>query len=353
MINTHRFNVLIVDDTPENIQVAMNILKEDNYDLSFATDGEEALELVIQQPEKFHLILLDIMMPKKNGYDVCKILKENVLTRNIPIIFLTAKTDVDSISKGFSLGAADYISKPFYADELLARVKNHVGLYHAQSLLKQHNIDLETKVTFAQERFLTELEQTQRELIYMLTELMEANSDETGKHIKRVAEMSALLAKYHPALTPEDAEVLRSASPMHDIGKMTIDYEVLNKPGRYTEEEFLHMQTHTTNAYNLLKSSPRKLFKAAAIIAHEHHEKWNGKGYPRGISGTNIHIYGRIVALADVFDALTHVRCYKDAWTAEEALEYIKDHDGTQFDPELIQIFVRHFAEFKKICLDA
>lgn len=346
------FRVLIVDDTVDNIQVAMNILKEDNYDLSFAMDGKEALDMVTAEPEEYHLILLDIMMPKMNGYEVCEKLKSNLNTRDIPIIFLTAKVDVDSISKGFSLGAVDYITKPFYADELLARVKNHLSLFHAKKLLKQNNINLESKVLFSQQRFLTELEKTQQELIYMLTELMEANSDETGKHVRRVAEMSALLAKYHPALSEEDEDILRNAAPMHDIGKMTIPYEILHKPGRYTEDEFQKMKSHTSNAYNILKSSPRRLFKASAIIANEHHEKWNGKGYPRGISGSDIHIYGRVVALVDVFDALTHARCYKEAWSAEDALEYIKDHDGTQFDPELVAIFVKHFDEFKEICTE-
>lgn len=348
-----KFHVLIVDDTAENIQVAMNILKEENYDLSFAMDGKEALDIIMDDPNKFHLVLLDIMMPKMDGYAVCRALKNNLSTRNIPVIFLTAKVDVDSISEGFSAGAADYVTKPFHADELIARVRNHLGLYHARMLLQQNNIDLETKVIFSQKRFLTELEDTQRELIYMLTELMESTSDETGKHVRRVASMSALLAKHHPALSDDDVEILQSAAPMHDIGKMTIPNEVLNKPGRYTEEEFNIMKSHTTNAYNLLKQSPRKLFKAAAIIAHEHHEKWNGKGYPRGIAGPDIHIYGRVVALADVFDALTHSRCYKDAWSEEDALQYIKEHEGTQFDPELVSIFVENFEEIKSICAEA
>lgn len=197
------FHILIVDDTADNIQVAMNILKENNYDLSFAMNGQEALDMVMQNPEKYDLILLDIMMPKMDGYQVCQKLKSNLDSKDIPIIFLTAKVDIDSISKGFSLGAVDYISKPFYADELLARVKNHLNLYHAKALLRQNNIDLESKVTFSNVRFLTELERTQQELIDMLTELMEFNSDETGKHVRRVAKMSALLAKYHPALSKE------------------------------------------------------------------------------------------------------------------------------------------------------
>jgi len=136
------------------------------------------------------------------------------------------------------------------------------------------------------------------------------------------------------------------ASPMHDIGKMTVPYEILHKPGHYTEEEFETMKSHTTNAYKLLNYSERRMIKAAAIIAHEHHEKWNGKGYPRGLKGTEIHIYGRIVALADVFDALTHSRRYKDTWDIEEVVNYIVERKEIQFDPELVDIFVKHLDKF-------
>ncbi len=199
--------------------------------------------------------------------------------------------------------------------------------------MQANNISLETKIKTQHQRLLTELEENQKEIIWMLTELMEATSDETGKHIKRVAEISALLAQHHPTLSEEDVDTLFHASPMHDIGKMTVPHEILHKPGRYTEEEFIVMQSHTSNAYNLLRSSKRKLIKAAAIIAHQHHEKWNGKGYPRQLKGEEIHIYGRIVALADVFDALSHPRCYKKAWEMDEVINYIVEHSGSQFDP--------------------
>jgi len=342
-------HILIVDDVVDNIQVAMNTLKEDNYDFSFATQGTEALALIEQESAKHDLILLDIMMPGIDGYEVCQKLKENPQTRDIPVIFLTAKVDVDSISKGFSLGSVDYITKPFHADELLARVRTHLQLYRAKQLLQEHNIALESKIIYEHKRLLSELENNQKEMIWMLTELMESTSDETGKHIRRVAEICSLLAHYHPILTEEDADTLFHASPMHDIGKMTVPHEILHKPGRYNEEEFGIMKTHTSNAYKLLCCSKRKLIKSAAIIAHEHHEKWNGKGYPNQLKGNDIHIYGRIVALADVFDALTHKRCYKDAWDIESVIDYIKDHSGTQFDPELVAIMMEHIDEFKDI----
>jgi len=342
-------HILIVDDVTDNIQVAMNILKEGSYTFSFATQGEEAIELIERDFGELDLILLDIMMPGVDGFTVCKKVKANPLTAAIPIIFLTAKTDVDTIRKGFELGAVDYITKPFHADELLARVNTHAQLYQAKKVLQQNNLELTTKIQFEHKRLLSELEDNQKEMIWVLTELMEATSDETGQHIRRVAELSALLAHYHPALSDDDVEVLRYASPMHDVGKMTVPHEILHKPGRYTEEEFVAMKAHTSNAYKLLRCSDRKLMNAAAIIAHEHHEKWNGNGYPRGLKGADIHIYGRIVALADVFDALTHTRRYKDAWGIDEVITYIKDHDGTQFDPELVAIFLAHIDEFVSI----
>ncbi|MEE9339424.1 MAG: HD domain-containing phosphohydrolase [Methylococcaceae bacterium] len=347
----HTIKILIIDDVLDNIQVAMNILKEGGYDFSYATSGKEGLSLLNQKNEasEIDLILLDIMMPEVDGFEVCKQIKLNSKTKDIPIIFLTAKIDVDSLSQGFALGGSDYIYKPFHAEELLARVKMHIQFYQAKKQLEQSNMVLGKQIIFQHKRLLSELEDNQKEMIWMLTELMESTSDETGKHIKRVAESSSLLARYHPTLNSVDEQTLYHASPMHDIGKMTVPYQILHKPGSYSESEFNLMKGHTTNAYNLLAGSKRALIKAAAIIAHEHHEKWNGQGYPRQLKGTDIHIYGRIVALADVFDALTHKRCYKEAWSMDKAVEYIQEHRSTQFDPELVDIFIGHVDEFKEI----
>ena len=348
-----KIHILIIDDIVDNIQVAMNILEEDSYDLSFATQGEEALSLIKQKSSRIDLVLLDIMMPGIDGFEVCRRIKKDPQHKDIPIIFLTAKTDVDSIAQGFSLGAVDYINKPFQAEELLARVKTHTQLYRARQLLQEHNIALESKIKHVHKRLLSELEHSQHAMIQMLSSLMESTSDETGKHINRVANISALLAHYHPCLNEQDAETLFHASPMHDIGKMTIPHEILHKRGRYTEEEFNIMKAHTSNAYELLCYSDRRLIKSAAIIAYEHHEKWNGTGYPRQLKETGIHIYGRIVAIADVFDALTHARCYKEAWSIPKVIDYIKDHRGTQFDPELVDILLEHIDEFIAISRQA
>ncbi len=345
----HAERILIVDDVADNIQVAMNILQEDSYEFSFANNGSQALAILEQESSEFDLILLDVMMPGMDGYQVCRQLKTSAKWRDVPVVFLTARVDVESITKGFAAGGVDYICKPFHAEELLSRVKNHIQLYQAKLLLKQQNVTLENKAKWQKIRLLTELEENQKEMIYVLAELMEATSDETGKHIKRMAAASRLLATYYGSLNKEDAEIIFHAAPMHDIGKMTVPVEILHKPGKYTEQEFTLMKAHTTNAYKLLSGSKRKLIKAAAIIAHEHHEKWNGMGYPRGLKGTEIHIYGRIVALADVFDALTHARLYKDAWPVDEAVAYIVAQKGVQFDPALVNIFVEHLEEFVRI----
>lgn len=342
-----RYHLLIVDDVSENIQVAMNILKEGNYQFSFALNGEKALSLV--EENDFDLILLDIMMPGLNGFEVCSRLKRNPMTTDIPVIFLTAKIDIDSISQGFKLGAVDYITKPFHAEELIARVKNHLDLFTAKKLLKQHNISLQNTLINKEKRFMTELEENQKEMIYVLTELMEATSDETGRHIRRVAEYSRLLAEYYPGLSADDVEIIFHAAPMHDIGKITIPHHILNKPDKLTAEEFEIMKTHTTRAAEVMRISKRKFMKAAEIIALQHHEKWDGSGYPHGTSGDDIHIYARIVAVADVFDALTHKRVYKEAWGLDDAVNYVMEHRGSHFDPQLIDIFSEHVDEFKRI----
>lgn len=343
----HNFRILVVDDIADNIQVAMNILREDNYDLSYAMTGQGALNLL--KSTYFDLILLDIMMPDMNGFSVCEQIRKYTINRDTPIIFLTARADIDSISRGFELGAVDYIVKPFHAAELLARTRTHLELHASRLLLKQKNLTLQTRAELAEKRLLSELEQTQMEMIHVLTELMEFTSDETGKHIKRVAEYSRLLARLHECLTDEDETVIFHAAPMHDIGKVFIPENILHKPGRLSEEEMAIMRGHTSKAHDFLKSSQRRILKAADIIAWQHHEKWDGTGYPNGLAGHDIHIYGRIVALADVFDALTHKRVYKEAWPVENAVQYISGESGKHFDPYLVDLFLKNVDSFIQI----
>jgi putative two-component system response regulator len=341
------YQILIVDDVADNIQVAMNILQEENYDFSFATSGEDAY--ILLEHNKFDLVLLDIMMPGIDGFTLCEMMKKNEALKDIPVIFLTAKADVDSIAHGFRVGGVDYIVKPFRAEELIARVRNHLELYTAKEILKHNNIALQKKVVYTQKRLLSELEETQIEIIFMLSSILESISDETGQHVRRIAEMSRLLAHYHPSLSKEDEKVIYHAAPMHDVGKIVIPAAILNKPGALTEEEFELIQTHPTKAHIFLKGASRKILKAADIIAYEHHEKWDGSGYPRGLKGEEINVFGRIVALADVFDALTHDRVYKKAWSFDEAAAYIIDRSAKQFDPQVVAVFQEHLDVFRKI----
>jgi putative two-component system response regulator len=340
-------HILIVDDVSENIQVAMNILKEESYTFSFASDGQEALNLI--SSEDFDLILLDIMMPKINGYDVCSAIKKIDHAKETPVIFLTAKTDADSVAKGFEVGGVDYIIKPFHANELLARVKTHIELSESKKQLKKHAVEVENKATLQAVRLALEIEENQCEMIYILMEVMESTSDETGQHIRRVAETSKLLAQKTAYLSEEEVNIIFLASPMHDIGKIAIPKEILHKPGKLTDEEMTIMRTHAEKGAELLKNSKRRLTASASIIAHQHHEKWDGSGYPRGLKGEAIHIFGRIVALADVFDALTHKRQYKDAWSINDAIDYIKENSGSHFDPSLVNILVDNLPEFLEI----
>ncbi|WP_286235431.1 HD domain-containing phosphohydrolase [Thalassotalea sediminis] len=340
-------HILIVDDVSDNIQVAMNVLKEESYTFSFALDGEEAINLI--KNTDFDLILLDIMMPKLNGYDVCKTIKSLEAKKDIPVIFLTAKADIDAISQGFEVGGVDYITKPFHANELLSRVKTHVELSTTRKAIQKHSAEIEQKAKLQAERLVLEIEEHQCEMIYILMEVMESTSDETGQHIRRVAETCKLLAQHVDYLSDTDVNTVFLASPMHDIGKIAIPKEILHKPGKLTDDEMTIMKTHAEKGYELLSHSKRRLTTAASIIAHEHHEKWDGTGYPRGLKGEEIHIYGRIVALADVFDALTHKRQYKDAWSVEDAVNYIKENSGKHFDPMLVDILIKYLPKFMEI----
>lgn len=308
--------ILVVDDNLKNIQLGINILKEESdYNLIFATSGEQVFQRV--QEYDFDLILLDIVMHPMDGFEVCKRLKSDPKTVNIPIIFLSARNDTESLMEGFKVGGIDFITKPFNAHELKARVKTHLELkcYHDH-----------------------EVEETQKEIILTMGNICEFKSVETGNHIKRVAEISQVLAKLS-GLDDKTAHEIKWASAMHDMGKVVIPDAILNKPGKLTPEEFEIIKTHATAGYELLKHSTKKLLQCAAIIAHEHHEKWDGSGYPRGLKNEEIDIRGRIVAVADVFDALVNKRCYKDAWNFEETKKYMIENKGKHFDSRLIDIF--------------
>jgi putative two-component system response regulator len=326
--------ILIVDDTEVNIENLV-LLLEDKYELLAATDGFEALELI--EEESVDLVLLDIMMPNIDGFEVCTRIKSNPKTADIPVIFITAKTDEEAIEKAYEVGGIDYVTKPFRAKEVLSRVANHLALseqqHHLEQLVKE-----KTK----------EVIDTQKEIIFTMGVIGENRSKETGNHVKRVALYSEVLALGY-GLSAKEAERLKEVSPMHDIGKVGIADEILNKPGRFTPQEYEEMKKHTILGYDMLKGSTKELLKHALIVAYEHHEKWDGTGYPRGLKGEEIHIYGRITAIADVFDALGSNRVYKKAWEDEKIFELIKSERGKHFDPKLVDVFFENIDKILAI----
>ncbi|GKW52199.1 two-component system response regulator [Pseudoalteromonas shioyasakiensis] len=310
---SERARILVVDDEPANLKVIREVLAND-YRLSFAKSGELALQLIENEPPK--LILLDIMMPDMSGFEVCKVLKANPKTAHIPVIFVTALSHEQDESEGFALGAVDYITKPISPAIVRARVKNHLSLVQAEQLQLAH-IDL----------------------IQRLGRAAEYKDTDTGEHIARMSRYSKVLALAY-GMSEYEAEQLKQAAPMHDVGKIGIPDSVLLKPGRLNENEYEHMKQHALIGAKILENSTSPLLQLAHKLALEHHEKWDGTGYPYGLKGEEISIEGRIVTIADVFDALTSKRPYKKAWSVEEAIDLLKDEAGKHFDPQLVDLFI-------------
>jgi len=344
MNNTGKNTLLVVDDTPENIDVLRGILGTD-YTIKIANNGQLALKIAAAQSPD--LILLDVMMPGMDGYEVCRQLKGNEATRHIPIIFVTARGEEEDEALGFELGAADYIIKPVSPSIVRARVRAHLALfdqrYHLQQLVAERTGELE--------RSNRQLEQTHLVMLQQLGRAADYRDNETGMHIVRVGNFSKLLGLASGFLESQ-AELLMYASMMHDIGKIGIPDHVLLKPGKLTEEEFEVIKKHPEIGAGIIGEHDAEVLKMAKLIALGHHEKWNGQGYPHGLSGTDIPIVARIVAIADVFDALTCVRPYKTAWTVESALELIEKSAGQHFDPNLVKLFLEAEAEVRRIAIE-
>ena len=326
-MNEKKFSILVVDDVKANRVVTEKILSSEGYDVLTAEDGLKALD-ILKRDLEIDLILLDVMMPEMNGYETCRRIKSiSKKLQEIPIIFLTAVSHIEGITKGFEAGGNDYIVKPFQKIELLARVKTHLNIKYIKD---------------------KEIEQTQKELIFMLSQLTDAHSKESATHIKRVSEYAKLFALLL-GYDRKHAETFELAAAMHDIGKIGISDTILDKKGRLTEEEIHIMQRHTTIGYSILSESKRPLLRAAAIVAHQHHEKWDGTGYPQGLKGEEIHILGRVTAISDVFDALDTKRSYKEKWPLNDIFAFIKTERGRHFDPKLVDIFVDNFGLFMEI----
>lgn len=330
-------DILIVDDTIANLQLLAGMLKEEGYKVRPASSGKIALEAIAKKAPD--LILLDIKMPEMDGYEVCARLKCNPVTHHIPVLFISALTDVGDKLKAFEVGGLDYINKPFQIEEVKARVSTHLQLKGLQDHMEDKIQQGVAQIQALNE----EIIDTQCELILTLGEICETRSHETGMHVVRVAEFSFLLAKLAGC---QEADLIKNASPMHDLGKVAIPDHILNKPGKLDAEEWEIMKTHSELGYKMLSVSHRPLLNMAAIIAYQHHEKWNGAGYPQGLAGEDIHIAGRITAIADVFDALSYERCYKPAWELDRILALLKQERGAHFDPQLIDLFFDNLDSF-------
>ena len=340
-----RKRVLVVDDVRSNI-LTLNEFLKDHYTVMMATSGEKALEFCFSR-YKPHVILLDVIMSGMDGYDVCRQLKNNEETRDIPIIFITSMNEVSDEQYGLELGASDYIRKPVNPEICRIRIEHQIKLQEARSLLKDDRNHLERLVRERSE----ELNQTQDITIQCIASLAETRDNETGNHILRTRSHVTLIVKelaknplYKEELTPELIEIFGKSAPLHDVGKIGIPDSILLKPGSLTVEEFNQMKMHTVYGGDALMSAEKKLgsnsfLKHAREIAFFHHERWDGKGYPKGLKREEIPLAARIMAVADVYDALISTRCYKKAFTHSKSVEIINEGSGAQFDPLVIECF--------------
>ena len=308
-----RPRLLLVDDEPTNLQVLRGILQAD-YRLLYARDGATALKLA--REEKPDLLLLDVMMPGMSGHEVCRTLHTDPGTQSIPVVFVTALADAGYEAQGFDAGAVDYILKSVSPPVVRARVRTHLSLVR-----------------------MDELKASRLEIVQRLGRAAEYKDNETGQHVLRMSHYAQALA-LALGFDPRDAEDLLHAAPMHDVGKIGIPDHILRKPGQLTAEEWAVMRSHATIGADIIGQHDSGVLHIAAKIARSHHEKWDGSGYPDGLAGEAIPLEARIVAIADVFDALTSVRPYKAAWSVEDAVALLEREAGKQFDAALVPVFV-------------
>lgn len=349
--------ILVIDDTPDNLFLVTNLLK-DLYTVKVANSGEKALQFLNETLIAPDLILLDIMMPVLNGYDVLKKIKENPKLQNIPVVFLTAKSSVEDEKLGFDLGANDYITKPISPPILLARVKTQLENKAISDFLRDKNEFLEKEI----EKRTKDVVAIQNVTIFAMASLAETRDNETGNHIKRTSNYVKMLAKKlqnHPKfkayLTDEMIDTLYKSAPLHDIGKIGIPDHILLKPGKLTPEEFEIMKTHTTLGKEAIEHAEKELgyevdfLKTAKEIAYSHQEKYDGSGYPLGLKGDEIPISARLMSIADVYDALRSKRIYKNSLNLEMTLKIMKEGRGSHFDPDMLDAFLEIYDEFEVV----
>lgn len=327
--------ILLVDDEPANLELLIAAM-EQQYQVIIAINGERALKLAATEPQP-DLIMLDVVMPGIDGYEVCRRLKADPRTANIPVIFVTGRQAQEDEQQGLDLGAVDYITKPFSIPIVQARVRTHLALH-------DQNQELELKVRIRTEA----LQQSRLEAIQYLARAVEMKDTHTGLHVLRMSHFCRIIA-HHYSRDESWAELVFHAAPMHDVGKIGVPDSILTKPGKLDQEEWKIMQQHCMYGAKILEHPTSRIFDVAREIALSHHEKWDGSGYPLGLAGAAIPLAGRIAAIADVFDALSSKRSYKDRWPEDQAVRCILDQAGIQFDPALVAIFAEHLPEIREI----
>ena len=365
-------DVLMLDDQPENLLLLANLLGSE-FRVHPFTDPAKFMSY-IEAGKAVDLILLDIVMPGQDGYEVCRWLRSRRELEHIPVIFLTSLTSSEDESRGLALGADDYIGKPFSPAIALARVRHHLRLGRSLRIISDQNENLDEKVrertaelervNVALEAKTEELQKVQDATIIAFSSLAETRDNETGMHLRRTQNYVRALAeslRNHPrfaaALDTHTIELLYKSAPLHDIGKVAIPDNVLLKPGKLTAEEFEIMKRHTTFGRDAILAAEHGMgegssfLSAAREIAYGHHEKWDGSGYPQGLSGDAIPVFARIMAVADVYDALISTRVYKPGMPHAKAVDIIVAGRGTHFDPDICDCFVRIHAQFAEIAL--
>ncbi|MDD0816836.1 two-component system response regulator [Curvibacter sp. HBC28] len=350
--------VLVVDDTADNLSLMSSLLK-DHYRVKVANQGEKALKIAAQDPPP-DLILLDIMMPGLDGYEVCRRLKAEPRTRHIPVIFLTARSEVADEELGLSLGAVDYITKPISPPILLARVQTHLALKATSDFLRSKSDYLQQEVALRT----LEVQAIQDVTIMVMASLAETRDNDTGNHIRRTqlyVKALAVRLRHHPrfesVLTERNIELLYKSAPLHDIGKVGIPDSILLKPGKLTVEEFEVMKRHPAIGRDAIEDAERRLgikvkfLTFSKEIAYSHQEKWDGTGYPEGLAGDAIPLSARLMAVADVYDALISKRVYKPAFTHDQACQIVVQGRGQHFDPDIVDAFIEIADDFRAIAI--
>jgi len=343
------FSILAVDDEPFNLDLIEAAFSEyTNIKITNATDGEDALSKL--DAEEFDVILLDISMPVMDGLEVLQRVRKNPKLRQLPILMVTANAEKES--EALELGASDFIAKPYDIEVLCARTLNYAKLNRYYKQVENQTTILENQVKLRTQELQDALElskQTEYEISIRLGRASEFRDQETGGHIKRMSHYSEILAKLY-GLSDEECELILYAAPLHDIGKVGIPDVILLKPGRFEPHEFEIMKQHSVIGARMLEGAERfPVINAGRIIAMQHHEKWDGTGYPNALKGEEIHLYARITTIADVFDALSSKRCYKEPMPLEKVLNIMKQDAGVHFDPELITLFLENLDKFLEI----